>query len=396
MKIKKVFLCVSLFFGLIMNTVFAQSPSYNCEIKNDFMVSETVYEFDIYMSNTGSVPLEMANFQAAISVNSSFVNGGSLTAALVDGFSELNLSQVPTSIGVSSSQNCIKIAPKAPPRTLGSGGNSTTDGTLISETGTRLCRISLTNSVPFGAQGFSPSWNFTVDPYRTVVSAFVGPANGKTNTLVTLAEAHSNSMNLKLFAEGLYDPGTSGFKKVQDADGENSWDKFAGLVCDTLSIQLAESADPWNIVYSARGININSNGTCRVPFPATLSGNYYVIVKHRNSVETWSKAGGESLVNGFSYDFTTSANQAFGGNMVEVEPGVFAIFAGDVNSPMSGQDGYVDGFDVASVFNYSQNGGFGYIPEDLTGDGFVDGFDVALVFNGSQTAVGMNTPPNPL
>jgi hypothetical protein len=337
----------------------------------------------------------MANFQAAISVNSSFVNGGTITAAIVDGYSELNLAQVPTAISFDAGQNCIKIAPKAPPRTLGSGGNSTTDGTIIGD-GTRLCRINLANSVPFGTSGFNPTWNFTVDPYRTVVSAFVGPSNGKTNTLITLAEAHSNSMNIKFYAEGLYDAGTSTFKKVQDADGENSWDKFGGLVSDTVSIQLAESSDPWNIVYTARGININSNGTCRVPFPATLSGNHYLVVKHRNSIETWSKSGGESLTNGFSYDFTTSADQAFGNNMVEVEPGVFALFAGDVNSPMTGQDGYVDGFDVASVFNYSQTGGFGYIPEDLTGDGFVDGFDVALVFNGSQTAVGMNTPPNPL
>jgi hypothetical protein len=48
-------------------------------------------------------------------------------------------------------------------------------------------------------------------------------------------------------------------------------------------------------------------------FANAANGTYYIHLKHRNSIETWSKSGGEVYNTGNlnSYDFTTSDAQAF-------------------------------------------------------------------------------------
>ena len=67
------------------------------------------------------------------------------------------------------------------------------------------------------------------------------------------------------------------------------------------------------------------------------------------------------------------------------------MFTGDANA-----DQYIDGFDLALVFNQNLDGAFGYRLEDVNGDGFVDGFDLALVFNNNLIGAGMNTPVAPM
>lgn len=380
-------------------TTHAQNPTYTSELRSDLMVSASVYEFDLYLTRTGSTPLEMANFQAAILINPAFVNGGTITPTIVGSTSDLNAAQMPTSVAYSQALNCIELAPKAPPRTLNPGNStSSTDGTYISTLGTRVCRIRLTNSVDFANTGIDPIWNFSLQPYRTVVTAYVGPATSKVNTMITLAESHSKTLNLTVITEGLWDEGTASLKKVQDADADyNQFDKFPGLTCDTVTIQLAETTDPYNILYSASGINLNTNGRCRISVPGNLAGNYYIIVKHRNSVETWSKSAGESFAgNSTTFDFTTSASQSFGSNMKEVSVGKFALYSGDVSGPTPDtQDGYIDLYDLNAVYNLNVESAYGFRTEDITGDGFVDLSDLNIVYNNNVNSVGMNTPPNP-
>jgi hypothetical protein len=65
-----------------------------------------------------------------------------------------------------------------------------------------------------------------------------------------------------------------------------------------------------------------------------------------------------------------ATNNAYGDNQAQVEPGVFAIYSGDLN-----QDGFIDVFDFP-IFD-ADNAAFasGYVVSDLNGDGFVDVFD---------------------
>jgi hypothetical protein len=158
------------FFLLIFTAgvfiVSAQVPAYQCELKNDSLLTSQVYEFEIWLKNTSAIPFELGNFQAGIMLNSLILNGGSPGAEIIAGSSQLNYSQQPSSVAFSLQDNCLKIAPKLPP--------VFSEGTLISGTGegTRICRIRLTNSIPFATAKPNLTFNFSVFPYNSVVSAF--------------------------------------------------------------------------------------------------------------------------------------------------------------------------------------------------------------------------------
>lgn len=80
-------------------------------------------------------------------------------------------------------------------------------------------------------------------------------------------------------------------------------------------------------------------------------------------------------------------NNAYGDNQKQVEPGVFAIYSGDIN-----QDGVIDIFDVIDMDNDVINFNAGYIPTDLNGDGVADIFDVILLDNNVLAFVASVTP----
>ena len=80
-------------------------------------------------------------------------------------------------------------------------------------------------------------------------------------------------------------------------------------------------------------------------------------------------------------DFTNSASQAYGSNLV-LHGGKYCIYSGDVN-----QDGITDGSDLMKIFNDSYAGLTGrYLASDLNGDNIADAADLAIldnnVFNG--------------
>lgn len=60
-------------------TVQAQNPTYKLSIANEAQPAPNVYEFDVYLSGTGSIPLELANTQFGIAYDTSILNGGCLS-----------------------------------------------------------------------------------------------------------------------------------------------------------------------------------------------------------------------------------------------------------------------------------------------------------------------------
>jgi hypothetical protein len=80
-------------------------------------------------------------------------------------------------------------------------------------------------------------------------------------------------------------------------------------------------------------------------------------------------------------------NAAYGDNQAQVEPGVFAIYTGDVN-----QDQVVDFFDLLDMDNALTNFEVGYVVTDLSGDGVVDFFDLLFLDNNLQAFVTAVTP----
>ena len=130
---------------------------------------------------------------------------------------------------------------------------------------------------------------------------------------------------------------------------------------------------------------MNTDGTVLCSFGTT--GTYYVVIKFRNGLETWSANPIAITVSGGLYDFSSAVNKAFGDNQLEIEPGVFAIYSGDIN-----QDGSIDAFDYLLLEPEIVQGNFGYLITDLNGDGVVDAFDFLVMDDNIVNGISLSTP----
>ncbi len=178
-----------------------------------------------------------------------------------------------------------------------------------------------------GTSNWSSVWNFT--------------------TLQTLTG------NLKFLLEGFY----NGSTEVQD----------------TATIYLAASSGSHNFLDSTYAY-FSSTGTATVSFQGAPNGNYYIVIRHRNHLETWS-ASPQFFSTGtpVNYDFTTAATQAYGSNM-KLVGSVWVLIAGDIN-----QDGFVDPSDYDAFI--TQFGTDGYVGADLNGDNYADGYDLPYLYS---------------
>jgi hypothetical protein len=203
-------------------------------------------------------------------------------------------------------------------------------------------------------------------------------ANGCTSsTIVTVTEVPCNStLQLTTFLQGYY-MGSSFMTPVMTNQG------VANVASDDVDDITVNAYSPSNTIVPVASITtrLKTNGSAYCVFPA-LNGNYYIEIRHRNSISTWS--ADPILLSSVpaNYNLSNAATQAFGGNLIEVEPGVFAVYSGDIN-----QDGFIDSFDFPLYDTDSFNGVSGtYVNTDLNGDGFVDSFDFPIFdvnsFNG--------------
>jgi hypothetical protein len=175
------------------------------------------------------------------------------------------------------------------------------------------------------------------------------------------------TMNIKLIQEGFYNISQKLNKK------------------DTVRAYLRLNFSPYSILDSAKSTvdSVTFTGSFQFSQP---SGTYYIVVKHRNTLETWSKSGGEVFTAGatMNYDFTDLSSKAFGNNMVQVDnsPVRQAIYSGDIN-----QDGIIEAFDASETDNAAFNSLSGYVRTDVTGDDFVDASDLSIVDNNVSNGV---------
>lgn len=145
---------------------------------------------------------------------------------------------------------------------------------------------------------------------------------------------------------------------------------------DTVSVTIRNAISPYSPVETNKAF-LSGTGTAVLQFAKAIDGvNYYVVVNHRNSIETWSKSGGDVFSGGIlNYDFTLNSLQAFGSNMVLVGS-KYSFYTGDVN-----QDETIDAGDLSSVENDAGSGLTGYNNTDLNCDDIVDASDLAYCDN---------------
>ncbi|MBS1518167.1 MAG: proprotein convertase P-domain-containing protein [Bacteroidetes bacterium] len=215
----------------------------------------------------------------------------------------------------------------------------------------------------------------TAGVWKLIVNDLTGAGTGKLyswgmqfNSSPTVTSA----LSLKVFMEGFYR-------------------SFDSTVVDTVKVKLRESYSPYNEV-GIKGETPDEDNVIRYNFPeADLITNYYIQVNHRNSIEIWSDTSYsfDVLSGDLEYNFTLSADAAYGSNQqqVELSPGRFAMFAADVD-----QNGIVDLTDNTLVDNDAFNFASGYVSTDVNGDETVDLADQTLADNNSFNFVAKITP----
>ncbi len=122
--------------------------------------------------------------------------------------------------------------------------------------------------------------------YQGVYTITVTDANGCIQTaainLPDPVNPCSVTVNLKLFIEGFY---TGGQEMHAVIDGVNF-----PTQADSVTICLADTSAPFSIIHTVTGI-VSVTGDVTVTFPsAAWNHHWYIVIRHRNSIETWSKS----------------------------------------------------------------------------------------------------------
>ena len=107
------------------------------------------------------------------------------------------------------------------------------------------------------------------------------------------------TLNLKVFFEGFYV--ANGLMKAVLFENNSSADPTS---CDTITVELHNATAPYTIFISTSGI-LHTNGNINIMLPALVINNsYYIVIHHRNSLETWSKNPIFFNSTSMSFDFT--------------------------------------------------------------------------------------------
>ena len=177
----------------------------------------------------------------------------------------------------------------------------------------------------------------------------------------------SGWVTLQVFIEGFY----LGAGQMQASIDPVS---FPNL-CDTIIVELHNVNSPYSTAFSSKNI-LSTSGIGNFYFPNTAAGNYYLVIRHRNGIESWS-AVPVNISEGTNYNFTNAQNKAYGNNQSNLGDGNFAILSGDISEPTLGigyQDGIIESQDYSDMENAVSITLQGYMPQDITGDGIVESY----------------------
>jgi len=177
----------------------------------------------------------------------------------------------------------------------------------------------------------------------------------------------TSTLYLRLFIQGYYTGG-----QLMQSVLLNQGVGGSMFTTDSIDVEIRNVIAPYALVATVRTI-LQVGGTAVCNFPS-LNGSYYIVIKHRQALQTWSANPVMLGALPVSYDFSTASNKAFGNNMFEVETGVWAIYGGDIN-----QDENIDLIDLSILEQDISNFAFGYKATDLNGDGNVDLLDSPIL-----------------
>jgi hypothetical protein len=109
-------------------------------------------------------------------------------------------------------------------------------------------------------------------------------ATATSNSLTITVTGGNAQLNLIVFIQGFYTGG-----ETMTSVLSNAGVGVDPLETDTITVQLFDQFNTNTLVESTTAV-LKTDGTALMNFsPAILGNSYYIVVKHRNSIETWSK-----------------------------------------------------------------------------------------------------------
>jgi hypothetical protein len=209
------------------------------------------------------------------------------------------------------------------------------------------------------------TWPVNNQTYTT--SGTYNYVNGCRTEILNLNLACGFAVNLKLNIEGYYDAATHAMRPVLANQGIGN----STTNVDNITVELRNEMGG---IVSTTTTMLHTDGTATASFGNAPGGSYYLAIKYRNAIETWSANPITIGQTAASYDFSNSASKAYGNNMKFLETGVYGFYTGDIN-----QDGYIEGLDYDQLNIDTNDFAEGFNSTDLNGDGFVEGLDYDFI-----------------
>lgn len=371
---------------LSFNNGNSQTPTYELTAKNFTFSPGCGYwnaiEFDIYLRSTGGVPLQYALGQYFISFDPAIANGGTLTYEIVN--SDLPAEFRPRNPSVGQMSNpaatVLRLASNTP---QGSGFTISSDypGTKVATMRLKTSALEFTEYL-----GGNFAWRNPPIVSSTKIMAYIN--GGYTD--ITTSNTHSvvkfcietipwcecrfyHAISISSVLEGLYNPQTNTMNRT-----------------DPVTIELRNSNDP-QIIYFSQNLFLDKNNLSSYFVFSILPVNnseFYIVIKHFNSIETWTKVAAiyhENYL--YLYDFTDAESKAYGDNL-KLVGSKYTIYSGDVN-----QDKFIDITDVSLIDNDALHFVSGqFLAADLNGDDIVDITDIQIAENNAMNYVSAKTP----
>ena len=220
-------------------------------------------------------------------------------------------------------------------------------------------------------------------------------------------EASVVRLQAKVFLEGAYyADGDTMSTAVNDSipltspytEDARTIDSVPEDITDWMLVQLRLTAEDTNAVASKSvflrndGRIVGDDGTTEYTKIEADSGNYFIVVKHRNHLAVMSDevhtlgASSSTL-----YDFTVSdsdtCDRYFGNDAKVLETGVYGMYTGDIN-----QDGEITTSDYTRWYNQARIGACGYNTCDINLDKDVTTTDYTKWYNNACIGASSHVP----
>ena len=206
----------------------------------------------------------------------------------------------------------------------------------------------------------------------TVYYASQNPVGCESKDRLGITYLNSRTLSVRANLEGLFDNNTNLLKEA--LDGNTGLPKWGVGIADKIDLELHQSNAPYTTINSQNNLVLSTSGIITAATPCGDSSDYYIAIKNRNHLETWSALPIPFNSQNIYYDFTTNGMQAYGTDAQRnVNPNVYAFYLGDLD-----QGGWVDAIDF-NVFEPDLTvGSTGFYTSDFNGSGWVDSDDFNL------------------